>query len=125
MTTNKQPNLNKGQLLKSLIIALLIGSVVLLTAVLPAEFATDVCGAGPGERVQQATGKAPVSSGRLLAADGYRRGASGGFTVRFHEVDVCHCLLHCASSCQSTGNRSNAPNCDLTIAFSGHRKQRR
>ncbi len=41
MTTNNQPNLNKGQLLKSLIIALIIGSVVLLTAVLPAEYGLD------------------------------------------------------------------------------------
>lgn len=46
MTTNKQPNLNKGQLLKSLIIALLIGSVVLLTAVLPAEYGLDPLGTG-------------------------------------------------------------------------------
>ena len=46
MTTNKQPNLNKGQLLKSLIMALLIGSVVLLTAVLPAEYGLDPLGTG-------------------------------------------------------------------------------
>jgi hypothetical protein len=46
MTTNKQPNLNKGQLLKSLIIALLIGSVVLLTAILPAEYGLDPLGTG-------------------------------------------------------------------------------
>ena len=46
MTTNNQPNLNKGQLLKSLIIALLIGTVVLLTAVLPAEYGLDPLGTG-------------------------------------------------------------------------------
>lgn len=46
MTTNHQPNLNKGQLLKSVIIALVIGTVVLLTAVLPAEYGIDPLGAG-------------------------------------------------------------------------------
>lgn len=46
MTTNHQPNLNKGQLLKSVIIALAIGTVVLLTAVLPAEYGIDPLGAG-------------------------------------------------------------------------------
>ncbi len=46
MTTNNQPNLNKGQLLKSLIIALLIGAVVLFTAVLPAEYGLDPLGTG-------------------------------------------------------------------------------
>ena len=46
MTTNNQPNLNKGQLLKSLIIALLIGAIVLLTAVLPAEYGLDPLGTG-------------------------------------------------------------------------------
>ena len=46
MTTNNQPNLNKGQLLKSLGIALLIGIVVLLTAVLPAEYGLDPLGTG-------------------------------------------------------------------------------
>ncbi len=46
MTTNNQPNLNKGQILKSLIIALIIGAVVLLTAVLPAEYGLDPLGTG-------------------------------------------------------------------------------
>ncbi|PHR71411.1 MAG: hypothetical protein COA67_06825 [Lutibacter sp.] len=46
MTTNNQPNLNKGQLLKSLIIALIIGTVVLITAVLPAEYGIDPLGTG-------------------------------------------------------------------------------
>jgi hypothetical protein len=46
MTTNNQPNLNKGQLLKSLIIALIIGTIVLLTAVLPAEYGIDPLGTG-------------------------------------------------------------------------------
>lgn len=46
MTTNNQLNLNKGQLLKSLIIAFLIGAVVLLTAVLPAEYGMDPLGTG-------------------------------------------------------------------------------
>jgi len=46
MTTSNQPNLNKGQLLKSLIIALIIGAIVLLTAVLPAEYGLDPLGTG-------------------------------------------------------------------------------
>jgi len=46
MTTNNQPNLTKSQLLKSLIIALIIGAVVLVTAVLPAEYGIDPLGAG-------------------------------------------------------------------------------
>jgi hypothetical protein len=46
MTTLNQPNLNKGQLLKSLIIALIIGIFVLLTAVLPAEYGLDPLGTG-------------------------------------------------------------------------------
>ena len=46
MTTNNQPNLNKRQLLKSLIIALIIGTTVLLTAVLPAEYGLDPLGTG-------------------------------------------------------------------------------
>jgi hypothetical protein len=46
MTTNNQPNLNKSQLLKSLIIALIIGAVVLVTAVLPAEYGLDPLGTG-------------------------------------------------------------------------------
>ena len=46
MTTNNQPNLNKVQLLKSLIIALIIGAFVLLTAVLPAEYGLDPLGTG-------------------------------------------------------------------------------
>lgn len=44
--TNNQPNLTKGQLLKSLIIALSIGAIVLLTAVLPAEYGLDPLGTG-------------------------------------------------------------------------------
>ena len=46
MTTNNQPNLSKGQLLKSLVIAILIGAVVLVTAVLPAEYDIDPLGTG-------------------------------------------------------------------------------
>jgi hypothetical protein len=46
MTTNNQPILNKIQLLKSLIIAILIGAVVLITAVLPAEYGLDPLGTG-------------------------------------------------------------------------------
>lgn len=46
MTTYKQPNLTKGQVLKSLLIALLIGTVVLVTAVLPAEYGIDPLGTG-------------------------------------------------------------------------------
>jgi hypothetical protein len=46
MTTNNQPNLNKAQLLKSLLIALVIGVIVLLTAVLPAEYGMDPLGTG-------------------------------------------------------------------------------
>ena len=46
MITKNQPNLNKGQLLKSLIIALIIGAIVLLTAVLPAEYGIDPLGTG-------------------------------------------------------------------------------
>lgn len=46
MTTNNQPNLNKAQLLKSLLIALIIGVIVLLTAVLPAEYGIDPLGTG-------------------------------------------------------------------------------
>ena len=46
MITKNQPNLNKGQLLKSLIIALIIGAVVLVTAVLPAEYGLDPLGTG-------------------------------------------------------------------------------
>jgi hypothetical protein len=46
MTTNNQPNLTKAQLLKSLLIALVIGVIVLLTAVLPAEYGMDPLGTG-------------------------------------------------------------------------------
>ena len=46
MTTDKQPNLTKGQILKSLLIALLIGAVVLVSAVLPAEYGVDPLGTG-------------------------------------------------------------------------------
>ncbi|OUS01061.1 hypothetical protein A9Q86_09970 [Flavobacteriales bacterium 33_180_T64] len=46
MTANKQPNLTKVQILKSLLIALLIGAVVLVTAVLPAEYGIDPVGTG-------------------------------------------------------------------------------
>ena len=46
MTTDHQPNLTKSQLLKSLVIALIIGIVVLLTAVLPAEYGIDPLGTG-------------------------------------------------------------------------------
>jgi hypothetical protein len=46
MTTKNQPNLNKGQLLKSLIIAFIIGAVVLITSVLPAEYGLDPLGTG-------------------------------------------------------------------------------
>ena len=46
MTTDKQPNLSKGQLVKSLLIALLIGALVFVTAVLPAEYGMDPIGTG-------------------------------------------------------------------------------
>jgi len=46
MTTDKQPNLTKSQILKSLLIALLIGAVVLVSAVLPAEYGIDPLGTG-------------------------------------------------------------------------------
>ncbi len=46
MTTNNQPNLNKAQLLKSVIIALIISTLVLLIAVLPAEYGLDPLGTG-------------------------------------------------------------------------------
>jgi len=46
MTTKNQPNLNKGQLLKSLIVALIIDAVVLITSVLPAEYGLDPLGTG-------------------------------------------------------------------------------
>ncbi|OQX96898.1 MAG: hypothetical protein B6I20_13805 [Bacteroidetes bacterium 4572_117] len=46
MTTNNQPIMGKNQLIKSVFIALLIGTVVLLTAVLPAEYNIDPIGAG-------------------------------------------------------------------------------
>ncbi|MFS4494670.1 hypothetical protein [Maribacter sp. 2308TA10-17] len=46
MDTTNQPVLNKKQLLKSVIIALVIGAVVLVTAVLPAEYGKDPTGLG-------------------------------------------------------------------------------
>ena len=46
MDTNKQPVLGKKQLLKSIGIALFIGVLVLLTAVLPAEYGMDPLGTG-------------------------------------------------------------------------------
>jgi hypothetical protein len=46
MTAYKQPNLTKGQLLKSLLIAIVIGGVVLVSSVLPAEFGIDPLGTG-------------------------------------------------------------------------------
>ncbi|RLD81552.1 MAG: hypothetical protein DRJ10_06055 [Bacteroidetes bacterium] len=41
MTTNNQPVMNKKQLIKTTLIALLIGVIVLVTAVLPAEYNID------------------------------------------------------------------------------------
>ena len=46
MDTNKQPVMGKKQLLKSIVIALFIGVLVLLTAVLPAEYGMDPLGTG-------------------------------------------------------------------------------
>ncbi len=46
MTINNQPTLGKKQLLKSVGIALIIGAIVLLTAVLPAENGIDPLGTG-------------------------------------------------------------------------------
>ena len=46
MSLNNQPILSKKQLLKSVVIALTIGSIVLLTAVLPAEYGMDPLGTG-------------------------------------------------------------------------------
>ena len=46
MTTTNQPNVTKAQLLKWLGSAVLVGAVVLLTAVLPAEYGLDPLGTG-------------------------------------------------------------------------------
>ncbi|QHI36777.1 hypothetical protein IMCC3317_21470 [Kordia antarctica] len=46
MTTHNQPNLSKRQLVKSLLIAVIIGAIVLVTAVLPAEYGIDPLGTG-------------------------------------------------------------------------------
>ncbi|HIP26194.1 MAG TPA: hypothetical protein EYG80_00880 [Flavobacteriaceae bacterium] len=46
MTSQNQPILNKMQLVKSVIIALLISGIVFITAVLPAEFGIDPLGTG-------------------------------------------------------------------------------
>lgn len=46
MTINNQPTLNKKQLLKSVIIALIIGGIVFIAAVLPAEYGKDPLGTG-------------------------------------------------------------------------------
>lgn len=46
MTTNDQPVMGKKQLIRSLIIAILIGGLVLVTAILPAEYNIDPLGAG-------------------------------------------------------------------------------
>ena len=65
MTTHNQPNLNKGQLLKSLGIALLIGAIVLLTAVLPAEYGLDPLGTGKlfgFSKLYQGNGKAEINN---------------------------------------------------------------
>ena len=46
MTTNDQPVMGKKQLIKYLIISILIGGIVLVTAILPAEYNIDPLGAG-------------------------------------------------------------------------------
>lgn len=46
MTTNNQPVMGKKQLLKSVLFALIIGGIVLVTAVLPAEYNIDPLGTG-------------------------------------------------------------------------------
>ena len=46
MTTNDQPQMGKKQLIKYLIISILIGGIVLVTAILPAEYNIDPLGAG-------------------------------------------------------------------------------
>ncbi len=46
MTTNNQPVMGKKQLLKSVLSALVIGGIVLVTAVLPAEYNIDPLGTG-------------------------------------------------------------------------------
>ncbi len=46
MTTNDQPVMGKKQLIKSVLIAFLIGGIVLITAVLPAEYNIDPLGTG-------------------------------------------------------------------------------
>lgn len=46
MTTNSQPIMGKKQLLKSLIFAFIIGAIVLVTAVFPAEYGMDPLGTG-------------------------------------------------------------------------------
>ncbi|TMM53349.1 hypothetical protein FEE95_20005 [Maribacter algarum] len=46
METTNQPSLSKKQLIKSVIIAAIIGAVVLVVAVLPAEYGRDLTGLG-------------------------------------------------------------------------------
>jgi len=46
MTTNDQPVMGKKQLIKYLIISILIGGIILLTAILPAEYNIDPLGTG-------------------------------------------------------------------------------
>ncbi len=46
MTTNDQPVMGKKQLIKYLIISILIGGIVLVTAILPAEYNIDPLGTG-------------------------------------------------------------------------------
>ena len=46
MSKINQPIMNKTQLIKSVLIALLIGGIVLVTAVLPAEYNLDPIGTG-------------------------------------------------------------------------------
>lgn len=46
MTTNNQPIMGKKQLIQSVIMAFIIGTIVLLTAVFPAEYGMDPLGTG-------------------------------------------------------------------------------
>lgn len=77
MTHNKQALLNKKQLLKSVIIALVIGFIVLITAVLPAEYGIDPLG----------TGKL-FGFGRLYQDDTKTKGNSQNSVLNFKKITL-------------------------------------
>ncbi len=69
MTTNNQQTISKRQLVKAVIIALLISSIVFITAVLPAEFGIDPLGTGNlfgFKRLYQKEKKNIVTNGSML-----------------------------------------------------------